>query len=516
MTIEASSSGEERSRTSPSGQRLSHNQNNSNSEVDETENEISDVLGISDQNTSNVNLDITSHNNSNTGANGSIMTIEVVQPQINSTSPHSPSSTAAENQTRNGNSIRKTIAKWLRLQRPNNSNKSSDVKKQNHGRSRYKLTGWPPRWVRRRSQSPSEDNLTNNSQNNKQRALPPVPIQQVGQLDELETDTTSQNENIEPDVELNRRITPEIRPEDFPPGVAYLPDGDDDDFDEEDFNSKSNNKIDFASTIKTVKNCDWYWGPICGDAAEQVLQYEPDGSFLVRDSSDDRHIFSLTFKLNGTVRHVRIEHDQGNFSFGSFTRFKSHTIVDFVENAVEHSRSGRYLFFLNRRLPNGPMRVQLLHPVSRVKKVQSLQHMCRFVILKLVPRDHVDQLPVPKRIKEYLKTPNYYSENEAIEEAEESTELSREMAAVLMPPIPETDIVSQNNQNQDVVVVEPAEENTNVMYLASSLQNVEAAEAVSTSIVQGDRVVDGSVLGGVGAGAVGGEGQEDQQQHTVF
>ena len=67
----------------------------------------------------------------------------------------------------------------------------------------------------------------------------------------------------------------------------------------------------------------------------------------------------------------------GNFSFGSFTRFKSHTITGFVENAVEHSRSGRYLFFLNRRLPNGPMRVQLLHPVSRVKKVQSLQHMCR-------------------------------------------------------------------------------------------------------------------------------------------
>ena len=118
----------------------------------------------------------------------------------------------------------------------------------------FSFTGWPPRWVRRRSQSPSEDNLTNNSQNNKQRALPPVPIQQVGQLDEPETETTSQNQNIEPDVELNRRITPEIRPEDFPPGVAYLPDGDDDDFDEEDFNSKSNNKIDFASTIKTVKN----------------------------------------------------------------------------------------------------------------------------------------------------------------------------------------------------------------------------------------------------------------------
>ena len=106
-----------------------------------------------------------------------------------------------------------------------------------------------------------------------------------------------------------------------------------------------------------------------------------------------------------------------------------------------------------------------------------------------------------------LKTPNYYSENEAIEEAEESTELSREMAAVMMP-IPETEIVSQN---QDVVV-EPAEENTNVMYLASSLQNVEAVEAVPTSIVQGDRGVDGGVLGAVGAG---GGGEEDQQQERV-
>ena len=29
----------------------------------------------------------------------------------------------------------------------------------------------------------------------------------------------------------------------------------------------------------------------------------------------------------------------------------------------------------------------------------------------MVPRYHVDQLPVPTHIKEYLKTPNYYSEN---------------------------------------------------------------------------------------------------------
>jgi len=399
MTIETSS-GEEQLNPIPSGARIS--QPGLNAEVITNDQEISDVLGVLDdpENTPNV-LDTTNIDSLRPKSNNST-TIEVVQSQTTANSPHSSTSATS----RNVNSIRKTIAKWLRLQR--GPHPKSDEKKQNHGRSRYKLTGWPPQWVRQQSHSPE-------MRSQKQRALPPVP-----QVTMMEIPAQDPIEDLDLMREA-RRSTPEIRPEDFPPGVAYLPDGDDSE-DEQDFNTDSKSKmIDIPSTIKTVKNCDWYWGPICGDAAEQVLQQESDGSFLVRDSSDDRHLFSLTFKLNGSVRHVRIERDQGNFSFGSFTRFKSHTIVDFVENAVEHSRSGRYLFFLNRRLPNGPMRVQLLYPVSRVKKVQSLQHMCRFVILKLVPRDHVDQLPVPKRIKDYLKTPNYYSEN--IEENEETDEL---------------------------------------------------------------------------------------------
>lgn len=488
MTIE-SSSGEDRTSTSP---RLSQPGLNPVDQVDDQE--ISDVLGTLhdhvDHDPSTNVLENTSHSHTS-GANGSATTIEVVQPPMTS---HSSSNTAAT--SRNVNSIRKTLAKWLRLQRPNSKN--DEVKKQNHGRSRYKLTGWPPRWVRRRSQSPELRSQQ------KQRALPPVP--------QATTTTTagvaaSGSEDVDRPApgadERDRRSTPDpIRPEDFPPGVAYLPDGDDFE-DEEEFNSKSN-MIDFASTIKTVKNCDWYWGPISGDAAEQVLQYEPDGSFLVRDSSDDRHIFSLTFKLNGTVRHVRIEHDQGNFSFGSFTRFKSHTIVDFVENAVEHSRSGRYLFFLNRRLPNGPMRVQLLHPVSRVKKVQSLQHMCRFVILKLVPRDHVDQLPVPKQIKDYLKTPNYYSET-YIEEAEE------EVTAEIVTDIANLDINMPNNDDEpSETIVEATEEpNTNEMYLDANI--IQADQVVQSSNVQVNHVDSEAVVDLDEAD----RGQEDQQQEKV-
>lgn len=134
---------------------------------------------------------------------------------------------------------------------------------------------------------------------------------------------------------------------------------------------------DFAASIERVKDCGWYWGPLSSEHAEDLLKNEPDGSFIVRDSSDARYIFSLTFKLHGLVRHVRIEHDQGNFSFGPLTRFKAATIVDFVEKAVAHSRSGRYLFFLHRRPVLGPMQVQLLHPYSRFMHPRSLKHMCR-------------------------------------------------------------------------------------------------------------------------------------------
>lgn len=136
-------------------------------------------------------------------------------------------------------------------------------------------------------------------------------------------------------------------------------------------------RLDFASNLETIKQYGWYWGPISCQAAEKILSNEPDGSFIVRDSSDDHYIFSLTFKLNNCVRHVRIEQDKGTFSFGSLAKFKARTIVEFIEQALESSRSGRSLFFLHRRPEHGPMRVQLKNPVSRFKHIQSLQHMCR-------------------------------------------------------------------------------------------------------------------------------------------
>lgn len=64
------------------------------------------------------------------------------------------------------------------------------------------------------------------------------------------------------------------------------------------------------------------------------------------------------------------------------------------------------------------------------------------MILKLVPRDHVEQLPVPNRIKDYLKTPNYYSEN--IEEDGEIQEVAS-LALKENPEASQIEAVTEEN-----------------------------------------------------------------------
>lgn len=169
---------------------------------------------------------------------------------------------------------------------------------------------------------------------------------------------------------------------------------------------------DFLESMRQLKDCGWYWGPLSWEEAELKLSNKPEGSFLVRDSSDDHYLLSLSFKNLGRVHHTRIEHHRGNFSFWS--QPDSHgkaTIKEFIEQCVENSRNGRFLYFIRPSGPGSPpMPIQLLDPVSRFVQKRSLQHMCRFRILQLVRRDHIDHLPIPKQLKQYLQEAQYYVE----------------------------------------------------------------------------------------------------------
>lgn len=97
----------------------------------------------------------------------------------------------------------------------------------------------------------------------------------------------------------------------------------------------------------------------------------------------------------------------GTFGFYSQplpSRRNATTIVDFIDDAVAASRGGHCLYYLRPRGPGQPPApVRLLYPLSRFRCMHSLQHLCKFAVLRHVRLDLVDRLPISPRLKEYLK-----------------------------------------------------------------------------------------------------------------
>ncbi|XP_077590833.1 suppressor of cytokine signaling 7-like [Stigmatopora nigra] len=179
----------------------------------------------------------------------------------------------------------------------------------------------------------------------------------------------------------------------------------------------------FASSLRELEKCGWYWGPMTWEDAEMKLRGKADGSFLVRDSSDPRYILSLSFRSQSVTHHTRMEHYRGTFSLWCHPKFEDrcHSVVEFIERAIMHSKNGKFLYFLRSRVPGlPPTPVQLLHPVSRFSSVKPLQHLCRFCIRQLVRVDHIRELPLPTPLISYLRKFYYYDPEEEVNHAKEA------------------------------------------------------------------------------------------------
>uniref|UniRef100_A0A8C6WUN4 Suppressor of cytokine signaling 6 n=1 Tax=Neogobius melanostomus TaxID=47308 RepID=A0A8C6WUN4_9GOBI len=148
----------------------------------------------------------------------------------------------------------------------------------------------------------------------------------------------------------------------------------------------------------------WYWGPITRWEAEEKLVNLADGSFLVRDSSDDRYLLSLSFRSQGKTLHTRIEHSNGRFSFYEQPDVEGHTsIVDLIEHSIRDSENGAFCYSRSRLPGSATYPVRLTNPVSRFMQVRSLQYLCRFVIRQYTRIDLIQKLPLPNKMKDYCK-----------------------------------------------------------------------------------------------------------------
>ncbi|XP_036446098.1 suppressor of cytokine signaling 3a [Colossoma macropomum] len=163
------------------------------------------------------------------------------------------------------------------------------------------------------------------------------------------------------------------------------------------------------STVRKLQESGFYWASISGKEANAMLASEPSGTFLIRDSSDNRHFFTLSVKTDSGTKNLRVQCDSKSFflqtdpkSSQSVPRF------DCVLKLVHHYmssprsptsmgniRSAYYIYSGGEKIP-----LELLKPFSCT--MSSLQHLCRKTVNgHLDISSKRDQLPQP--LKDFLQ-----------------------------------------------------------------------------------------------------------------
>jgi hypothetical protein len=139
----------------------------------------------------------------------------------------------------------------------------------------------------------------------------------------------------------------------------------------------------------------WFWEGLNRVGARAKLSGKPDGTFLVRPTSDRCHYYAASVVRSGKVHHLLIKHNRGWWSFyDSMVPCKA-SAVELIESAMEESKSGTPLSSVI-----GP--VLLVHPLLRPVGVRSLQDQCVLVVQMFTARNMMSELPLPNRIKENL------------------------------------------------------------------------------------------------------------------
>jgi len=193
-------------------------------------------------------------------------------------------------------------------------------------------------------------------------------------------------------------------------------------------------ELNTALVSPAVLTPGWYWGGLTANEAKELLHDAPEGTFLVRDSSQRDYLFTISAMTSAGPTNLRIEYKEGKFKLDSVVLIRPKlrqfdSVVRLVEHYVRLSRtsSRASVAAASSRAstaaassragggvsnpqpgagasPSGTVQLLLTMPVYTA--TPSLQHLCRVSINRSARR--VPDLPLPPRLIDYLADYAYH------------------------------------------------------------------------------------------------------------
>lgn len=157
----------------------------------------------------------------------------------------------------------------------------------------------------------------------------------------------------------------------------------------------------------------FYYEDADSSQAKALLKLEAVGTFLIRDSSDPKFLYTISVKTKRGPTSIRICYGHGVFSLDSDEQSKCHmpkfqTLLELVDFYIRKSRGKKseQCRFLDK---TGKKDLPIVMLKPKKHSVPSLMHLTRTVVNKALSEFHpkdltsaVDRLPLPNPLKSYL------------------------------------------------------------------------------------------------------------------
>ena len=166
---------------------------------------------------------------------------------------------------------------------------------------------------------------------------------------------------------------------------------------------QANGRGHIGHALENLRESGFYWGGISSQQAKELLNDSAVGSFLVRDSSDQRFLFTLSLKTFSGVTSVRIVMEKLMFRVDAVVQTpRFDCVLRLIQYYMEISRT--YKDTLNNQgnaSKNGGGLLLLYFPLY--KRILPLRHLCRRTLNQVIGSENLHKLPVGRNLQIFLR-----------------------------------------------------------------------------------------------------------------